>query len=214
LRPPSRLAIRALLLAGSFLFFNPAYAAAEWQFAPFVGYTFKGATTLVDLERGSEDTHWHFGGTATLIGRSPFGVEALFLYTPGFFQSSDSACSIATCVTVSSSRTYALMGNAVLATPRGWNQYGLRPYVSGGIGLLHASRKEAQNVIPFDLNLLGMNAGGGAVGFLSDRVGLRFDLRYFRKIQGPAAEDLDFAISIGPIRLRQWTTSLGVVIKY
>jgi hypothetical protein len=59
-----------------------------------------------------------------------------------------------------------------------------------------------------------MNAGGGAVGFLADRVGLRFDLRYLRKIQGPAAEDLDFAISIGPIRLRPWTTSLGVVFMY
>ncbi len=106
------------------------------------------------------------------------------------------------------------MGNAVLTTPRAWNQYGLRPYVSGGIGLLHASRADARNLTTFSLDLLGMNAGGGAVGFLSDRIGLRFDLRYFRKIQGPVEDELDFPVSIGPIRLRQWTTSLGVVIKY
>lgn len=207
-----RLGIRALLLAASLLVLTPAHAAAEWQFAPFVGYTFNGATTLVDLERGSEETHWHIGGTATLLGDGPFGVEGLFLYTPGFFQSNDAVCNISTCV--ASSRTYAVMGNAVLTTPRAWNQYGLRPYVSGGVGLLHASRTEAQNVIPFSLDLLGMNAGGGAVGFLSDRIGLRFDLRYFRKIHGPAEDELDFPVSIGPIRLRQWTTSLGVVIKY
>lgn len=208
-----RLGIRALLLSASLLVLTPAHAAAEWQFAPFVGYTFNGATTLVDLERGSEETHWHFGGAATLLGDGPFGVEALFLYTPGFFQRSTAVCNISPCVT--SSRTYALMGNAVLTTPRAWNQYGLRPYVSGGIGLLHASRAEALNIVfPFSLDLLGMNAGGGAVGFLSDRIGLRFDLRYFRKIPGPVEDELDLGISIGPIRLRQWTTSLGVVIKY
>ena len=47
------------------------------------------------------------------------------------------------------------------------------------------------------MNLLGMNIGGGAVGMLSDRIGVRFDLRYFRNIKGVSAEDLDFPVTGG-----------------
>ncbi|MGH8637381.1 MAG: hypothetical protein ACREUZ_09640 [Burkholderiales bacterium] len=190
----------------------PARSAAEWQFTPFVGYTFKGATTLFDFESGAEQTHWNFGGAMTLIGASPFGVEAYFVRTPGFFENDSVVCVIETCVT--NSRTYVFMGNAVIATPRAWNRYGLRPFLSGGIGLLHASLSRARDPLPTDLNLLGMNLGGGAVGFLSDRIGLRFDLRYFRKIQGADEDELEFPVGIPPIRLRYWTTSFGVVIKY
>ncbi|MGH9373757.1 MAG: hypothetical protein ACRD15_19730 [Vicinamibacterales bacterium] len=207
-----RKAPQVLALTGLLVLTIARPSRAEWQFTPFVGYTFKGATTLLDFELGSEQTHWNFGGVVTFIGDSPFGVEAYFVRTPGFFENDEVVCPIETCNT--SSRTYAVMGNAVLATPRHWNQYGLRPYLSGGVGLLHASRSTALNVFPIDLNLLGMNLGGGAVGFLSDRVGLRFDLRYFRKVQGPDEDELEGPVAIGPIRLRYWTGSLGVVIRY
>ena len=206
-----RTTARILPLSVLVLLLFPGRSAAEWHFTPFIGYTFKGATTLFDFEGGSEERHWHFGGAVTLVGDSPFGLEAYFVRTPGFFESESANCSPPTCVT--ESRTYAFMGNAVLTIPRRWNQYGLRPYVSGGAGLLHASQSTAQNLFPIDLNLVGMNIGGGAVGFLSDRVGLRFDLRYFRKIHGPDEDTIE-TVSIGPIRLRYWTTSLGVVIKY
>jgi hypothetical protein len=189
-------------------------AAGEWQFTPFVGYTFKGSTTLVDLELGSEETHWNFGGSVMLIGDSPFGLEGYFVRTPGFFQNERTVCNVAaTCIT--GSRTYALMGNAVLATPRRWNQYGLRPFVSGGLGLLHASRSDTLDIIPIqDLDMLGMNVGGGAVGLLTERIGVRFDLRYFRNVDAPDWTIIDPPLSIGPIRLRYWTTAIGVVIKY
>ena len=203
---------RALVLATLLAFCTPVIAAAEWQFTPFIGYTFKGATSIVDSEQAVEKRHWHFGGAVTLIGDGPVGVEAYFVRTPGFFFNDEFACDIDTCVT--SARTYALLGNAVLTTPRRWNQYGLRPYLSGGVGLIHASRTDTQNVFPVDLNLTGMNLGGGATGFISDRLGLRFDLRYFRKIEGPDELTLDPPISLGPIRLRYWTTSIGVVFKY
>jgi hypothetical protein len=210
--PAVRKARQVLALAGLVLV-AAVPADAEWQFAPFVGRTFKGTTTLLELEPGSGETHWNFGGTVTLIGESPFGVEGYVLYTPGFFQSSESPCNITTCT--SASRTYALMGNVVLATPRRWNRYGLRPFVSGGIGLLHASRDvPPPDPLPVDVNLVGMNVGGGAVGFVTDRVGLRFDLRYFRKIHGPDEAELEQPVSIGPIQLRYWTAAVGVVFRY
>jgi hypothetical protein len=203
---------QVLALTGFLVLAMPEPSAAEWQFTPFVGYTFKGATTLFDFEAGAEQTHWHFGGAVTLLGDSPFGVEAYFVRTPGFFENDNVVCAIETCVTAS--RTYAVMGNAVLAMPRSWNRYGLRPSLSGGLGLIHASLSRAQDPLPIDLNLLGMNLGGGATGFLSDRIGVRFDLRYFRNVQGPDEDELEFPVGIPPIRLRYWTFSAGVVVKY
>ena len=208
-----RSALSVLFAATLFTLAVPARVSAEWHFTPLVGYTFNSATTLDDPEGGSETTHWHFGGSVMLTGGGPLGVEGLFLRTPGFFQNENAVCNI-TVTCVESSRSYAFMGNVVLSTPRAWNRYGLRPYVSGGLGLLHASREAVQNIIPINLDLLGMNVGGGAVGLITDRVGVRFDLRYFRKIEGPDEDSLDPPVAFGPIRLRYWTTSVGVVIKY
>lgn len=205
---------RALILAGLLAFVTPARAGAEWQFTPFVGFTFAGATTLVDTEFAVEKRHWNFGGAVTLIGDGPIGVEGYFVRTPGLFLNDEIACNIDTCVT--SGHAYALMGNVVVAMPRAWNRYGLRPFVSGGLGVFHASRNDARDAAPVDLNLVGLNVGGGAVGFVTDRVGVRFDLRYFRKIEGPDEDTLRPPVTLPgqPIRLRYWTTSFGVVFKY
>ncbi len=207
---------RVLALAGLLLLITPALAAAEWQFTPFVGFTFKGATTLVDLEQATSTTHWHLGGAATLLGDGPFGVEAYYVHTPGFFErSEDELDAINLPASITESRTYGLMGNAVLTIPRAWNRYGLRPYLSGGLGLLHVRSQDLNDVFPIRLNLPGMNLGGGGVGFVTDRVGLRFDLRYFRTLRGVDLKDLPEAIATEPfIRVRYWTGSLGVVIKY
>lgn len=204
--------LRIFVLTSLFVICAPMAGAAEWQFAPFVGYTFRGATTLVDLEDAAGQRRWNIGGIVRLVGDGPLGAEALFVHTPGFFERPEDA-PIETRVT--DSRTLALMGNAVLTTPRRWTQYGLRPYLSGGVGLLHASANDLQNVFPFDLNLLGINVGGGAVGFVSDRAGLRFDLRYFRKVHGPNPDDLEIPpTQFEPIRLRYWTGSIGIVFRY
>jgi hypothetical protein len=191
----------------------PWPCAAEWQFAPFIGYTWKGSTTLVDWENAVGDTHWNFGGAVTLIGDSPLGVEGYYVRTPGFFEASEGR-PLLIGPEIRSSRAYNLMGNVVLATPRSWNRYGLRPFLSGGLGLMHASYQE--RIVPAKVDVLGMNIGGGATGFLSDHVGLRFDLRYFRNVRDVAEDNrAEAPTNAGePVRLRYWTTSIGVVIKY
>lgn len=194
----SRVAALSVLILAAL----PARAAAEWQLAPLIGWTFNIDTTIVDLGVGTDETHWTFGGTGTLIGAGPFGVEVLFLYTPGFFGSDEGV--------VLSSRGLALMGNAVLTVPRSWNEYGLRPFVSGGLGLLHTSRKDAIDAFSLNQNMLAFNVGGGAVGFVTNRTGLRFDLRYFRHLKAIAGE----GDSIGDVRLSYWTGTVGVVLRF
>ena len=101
------------------------------------------------------------------------------------------------------------MGNVVLAAPQGWNEYGLRPYVSGGLGLMHATQRTTARCSPLNQNLLGYNVGGGATGFITDHTGLRFDLRYYHSLSRT-----DKTVGFGPLRLRYWTASVGVVLKY
>jgi hypothetical protein len=213
LKPAVRTGSSGLVLAAFLFLALPAPAEAEWQFTPFLGYTFKGSTTLVDWESAADDVHWNFGGAVTLIGESPVGVEAYYVRTPGFFQS-ESGSLIPEVADVTASRMYAFMGNVVLATPRSWNRYGLRPFLSGGVGAIHASYDE--RALAARVNVAAMNLGGGAVGFLTERVGLRFDLRYFRNIRGVSEEDADLAptLSDEPVRLRYFTISIGVVFKY
>ncbi len=178
-------------------------ASADWQFAPFIGLNFLGNTTLVDLEAATGDVHRSYGGTVVFIGKGPLGAEAYVSYTPGFFDQGD-------LTDVTRSRAVAAMGNVVLAAPLSWNEYGLRPFVSGGVGLLHASMTDFREIFKFTKNVGAYNIGGGAVGFLTDRTGLRFDLRYI----GTLPNRDDSTAAFGAVHLRYWTGSVGVVFKY
>lgn len=210
---PSRVLLLSALLAG----ITPGEAVAEWQFAPFVGFTFAGDTNINFVEDGPPDRHWLLGGSARLVGAGPIGLESLFLYVPGFFEPRDTEPVFAdqAPITIIESRTFALMGNVVLTTPRAWNEYGLRPYVSGGMGLLGVYALDQNNLFPARGNLLGYNVGGGAVGFLTDRVGVRFDLRYISTTpHGRESSEDILTVDSERVRLHYWTATVGVVFKY
>ena len=192
----------------------PARASADWQFTPLVGITFAGGTTIIDLENGAEESHWHFGGAATWLGDGPIGFEGFFVRTPHFFQSDKVSFESVNVTTLTSSYSMALMGNVVVAAPLKWNEYGLRPFVSGGLGLIRVGQEPKESAFllePFDLNLLGWNAGGGAIGFLTERTGLRFEVRYFRSLSNPASA---LTVPAGETRLSYWTGSVGLVFRY
>ena len=216
-------AIRVVVLAGLVAGVSPAPAVGEWQFAPFVGFTFKGGSNLFepnivdpDAPLGVNARHWNLGGAVRLVGAGPLGLEALVLYVPGFFEPGETSPlepQDPASTPVSSSYAFSVMGNVVLTTPRAWNEYGLRPYVSGGLGLLRAVHND--ETLPVRANVPGYNVGGGAVGFLTNRVGLRFDLRYFRHVPpGPEKTDDMQVVSGDRVQLHYWTATVGLVLKY
>jgi hypothetical protein len=194
--------LRALACCCALLALTPRPAAAEWHFIPTVGLTFAGKTTLVDLESATDKVHRQFGGTVTLVGEGILGVESVFVLTPGFFQSDKEL--------VTSGRTLAFMGNAVLTTPRRWTEYGLRPFVSGGLGLLRTSVTDKGDAFSTNTNIAAFNVGGGAVGFFSRRVGVRFDLRYYANLH---PTDESEGTAFGPVHLNYMTLSVGLVFR-
>jgi hypothetical protein len=185
-------------------------ASAEWHITPTIGVTFAGNTTLLDPQVAAGKRHVDFGGAVTLLGAGVLGAEAIVVFTPGFFQTDQTGLAMDTArIEIKNSRTVAVMGNAVLTTPRRWTEYSLRPFVSGGFGMLQASQSQVVDVLPVHARMAGFNVGGGAVGFLSPRTGVRFDLRYYSSVRGTDQGP----ISVGLVRLRYMTAAVGLVIR-
>lgn len=59
-------------------------------------------------------------------------------------------------------------------------------------------------------NQLGYNAGGGVMAFVSDRVGLRADLRYVRNLQ--RSDDSAFGFEAGEFNYSRG--SVGVLFRF
>jgi hypothetical protein len=103
------------------------------------------------------------------------------------------------------------MGNVVLTAPQKWTEYFLRPFVSGGLGLMRVSKGDTVGIFPTTLNLAGYNIGGGAVGFLTRNTGVRFDLRYYSTIKG--TDHGPITLNDPLVRVRYMTLSVGLVIR-
>jgi hypothetical protein len=199
--------LRGVAAGVLFALILPSTAAAEWHFVPTIGWTFQADTSFLDPEQVTSKVHWTFGGTVTLLGSGILGVEGMIAWTPAFFTNDEVAEPLRI---VTKSHTLAMMGNAVLTTPRDWTEYGLRPFLSGGFGTLGFSRTDVNNVFPDKRSMPAFNFGGGAIGFLSKRTGVRFDLRYYSNLGEPDAPP---ASCLGPCHLRYMTFTAGVVIR-
>ena len=134
---------------------------------------------------------------------------------PGFFQSGGDGeqtvgCQAAGTLCVVSSSVRTLTGNVVIAVPRRLTTYTLRPYFVGGAGIMHASSEQAFGVLRVSSTLPAMDVGGGVTGFLSKRIGLGWDVRYFRSL-GTGEER---GQSFGPEQLSFWRANMAVAIRY
>jgi hypothetical protein len=182
-------------------------AKAEWYFKPFIGFTFAGSTKLSELdeaEQGPRERHLAVGGSVVLIGEV-FGVEADIGWAPGFFER-DAPERL-----VSRSRLTTLTGNVVVAMPRRMTRYTLRPYAVAGFGLVRASVEDALNVFGFAETRAAIDVGGGVTGFFNERVGVSWDVRYFRSVGGPEPEfifqDLDPQVTF-------WRANMALTLRY
>ncbi|MBI3046742.1 MAG: hypothetical protein HYY76_00370 [Acidobacteria bacterium] len=57
----------------------------------------------------------------------------------------------------------------------------------------------------------GINIGGGAMGFMTDHVGFRGDLRYYRALTDPE-EDNEFDIDFGDFDF--WRATAGLTFRW
>jgi hypothetical protein len=192
------LALAVLLLA-------PAAAAADWLITPFVGTTFSGSRTIVLAAPDAGSRKFTFGGAFGVLSDNIFGLEVSATRTPRFFER-DTLLNLSRSSSVST-----LTGRVLAAVPQTITGYSLRPYLAGGLGVMHLASSDPRDIVSLNSNVLTLDLGGGAIGMLSDRSGLRFDLRYHRSLEPvPQAEALP---GTSP-RLSFWLASLGVVFRF
>jgi hypothetical protein len=198
-----RAALLVLMLAPA-----PA-AAAEWQIKPFAGAIFGGETTfLSDLESAAGRVKFMFGISGVLLG-SMFGIEGDIGRTPGFFETGEQTSATLGLITESSVTT--LTGNIVVALPRQWTEYTLRPYFVAGGGQMRVRAVDTVRIVVVESNLPAVDIGGGVTGFLTTHVGLSWDVRYFQSLGGT---DQGIGISLGPEELSFWRASMALAIRY
>jgi opacity protein-like surface antigen len=165
---------RVILLAFfGFLLAAPAPARADWIFTPYIGANFGGAAKDFDIDFKN---NVNFGGSLAYMGAGVIGFEADFGYSPKFFEDPNTNAFDA--------NVTSLMANLIVGIPVGGTSGpGIRPYVSGGAGILKTRVDSVDNFFDLNENAFGINAGGGVMAFFSDNVGIRGDFRYFRAIK-------------------------------
>jgi hypothetical protein len=176
-------------------------ASAEWQIKPFFGVTYGGTTTFVDLEHAAGHSNPAIGITGVWLGEV-FGIEADFGRAPGFFERNNQGL-----VTGTSATT--LTGNIIVALPRRLAEYSLRPYFVGGAGAMFVHIDDAYGDPLIARSLKAMDLGGGVTGFLTKRIGLSWDVRYFRSID----RTFESGLSLGSEQLSFWRANMAVAIR-
>jgi opacity protein-like surface antigen len=190
---------KCAMLAALTLVLAPASARADWLFTPNVGAGFGGDAS------GREHLSW--GASIGWMGAGVFGWEADFAFTPEFFEGDDTDADLFDSSNVTSFMVNALVGVPVGGTTGG----GFRPYFSGGLGLLQSNVTGAESLFEVNNSEFGFNLGGGAMGFMTDHVGFRGDIRYYRALSDPD-EDNEFDISVGDFDF--WRATGGVTFRW
>ena len=204
--------VRAAVLTGICLgAANSTAQAADYIFTPFVGKTFAAQHTLVTTSglpvvASVDKQTWLVGASAAWLTSNVLGAEIDVGYVPRLFRSNQSL------TTAGNANALSLTGNVLVAVPLSVTGYSLRPYFSGGMGLLHAGVGDValSSSTEIDRNLLAMSLGGGAIGFFTNRTGVRFDLRHIRSI----SRGQDLGTLLDEPRLGFWRATVGVAIRY
>jgi opacity protein-like surface antigen len=185
---------------------SPREARAQYLITPFVGGAFARQTTFftgTGFEQGEGSTHVIFGGAAGWLSSGILGFEGEFAYSPHFFEGDDPLDIIL------GSYILTATGNVIVTVPLSVSEYSLRPYVIGGLGLTRSAVSYLGTVDPVDDNSMAFNVGAGAIGFLTPRTGVRFELRHFRTFDREPSEVSADVSS----KLSFWRATVGVVIR-
>ena len=186
----------------------PATASAQqgWFFTPFIGGNFGGDAQFNDFDDLDDEAERRvdFGATAGWLGDNHIGFEVDFGFSPNFFQDTTGDANF----DFGDSNVTTLMGNVLIGTAGG---QGVRPYASGGVGLIRSHIDAGSFFDSLDTNDFGGNIGGGVQGYFSDNVGIRGDIRYFRSFQDNEPDD-EFDLALSSFDF--WRGTVGVTFRW
>jgi hypothetical protein len=188
------------IVAVSFLH-DPTAAHAQGYLTPSLGVTFGNPSG-----QGRADFVADLGWIPRF---EPLGVEVDVTYAPSFFGNQGP---------YGQNSITAVMGNIVLAGGSAGRsgffvarRSSVRPYISGGMGVLHEVVTTPAPVNKISNNDLGLNLGFGLMAFTRRPFGVRGDLRYFRDLvnnQAGNTTNIDFG------SFHFWRAGIGVIFSF
>ena len=209
------MSVRKLLIAGCLALVvsaaAPAKASADWLFTPFIGMNWGASVTFAD-QFGDFDDEFEkrgtFGASLAWMGGGMAGFELDFGYTPNFFESTEGSGDFS----YGDNNLTTVMANVTVGAPVGGTSgAGIRPYASGGLGIIRSRIGDAEDLFDVSTNDWGFNVGAGVAGFFTDNVGFRGDVRYFRSLADNEPDDeLDVALG----NLQFWRGSVGITFRF
>ncbi len=125
-------------------------------------------------------------------------------HAPGFFQSGDSRLVLSSSVTT-------ITGNVMVAAPHRLTEYALRPYLVGGAGMMRVQRQDYFDVFNIANVYAATDVGGGATGFITNRIGVCWEARYFRAISRKSQTSGN---TFGTDELSFWRATMAIAIRY
>lgn len=181
------------------IFLAPPSANAQGYIAPALGVVFGNPSA-----QGRADFVVDLGWLSRF---EPLGFELDAMYAPSFFGNEGP---------YGENSVTTVMGNIVVAGGGGGRFGGrrrgaVRPYVSGGVGIMHEVVTTSVIANKISNNDLGLNLGAGVMAFSGRAVGLRGDLRYFRDLkdtQSGNTTNIDFGA------FHFWRASVGIVLRF
>ena len=192
-----------VVLVAGLLLLSARTDAEDRQIRPFIGATLGGQTTFVDPENVVGKAKLAIGVSAVFLGEV-FGAEVDIADAPGFFESNDKYL-------VRGSRVTTISGNVVVAAPHRLTEYSLRPYFVGGAGLMRVRTTTAFSVFDVSSVIPMLDVGAGVIGFLTNRVGVCWEVRRFQSV-GSHADNV--GLSFGDEHLSFFRATMAVAIRY
>jgi hypothetical protein len=181
-----------LVLSAVIALASASMARADGFISPFAG---------VNFANNSGGGRGNLGADLGVMGGGVIGGELDFGYYPNFFGSAGN---------FGSNSVADVMGNLIIGVPAGGTHGpGVRPYAVGGLGLMR-SRTTDPLGNGHSTNDLGFDIGAGVMGYFSNKVGLRGDVRYFRDVHDTSTVG---AASAGFGQFHFIRASIGVVFR-
>jgi hypothetical protein len=187
--------IRTLSLSAALVALAAAPAVqADTMLSGHAGKVFSGD----DLD----DSVTTYGGALTFMGDGAFGFEIEGAYTSDFYGFDELGFE---------NNLATLMANILLGTRFAEDRGRLFLSVGGGLMKSRFDASDSDDVFDVDRNDFGVSAGLGAMGFFTDNLGIRGDVRYFRNIGDPEPDN-EFDLDFGSTDF--WRGTGGIVLKF
>lgn len=182
--------------------FTAAPARADGFVSPTIGVDFGGSAGGTLQGAANNGNKMNFGAAFGWMGAGIAGVEEDISYAPNFFGDGG---------TVDKTRVLTVMTNLILGVPVGGQHGpGIRPFVSGGVGLIGRNITFVNGINNFSANDFGFDLGAGLMGYFSNNIGLRVDYRYFRNFQSTDSNTI--GLESGHFTFSR--ASLGVLFRF